>query len=303
MAQGRIFDIQRYSVHDGPGIRTTVFLKGCPLRCKWCHNPEGISRDLHLSFTANRCILCGDCSRACPNGVHALNATNGHVLLREGCQVCGKCAAQCPAKALEVVGRDVPVETVLADVLRDRRFYESSGGGMTVSGGEPLLQVEFTEALLSAAKAAGLHTAIETCGYAQFERLERVMPYVDLFLYDIKETDDPRHREFTGVPNVPILANLKRLHDSGARILVRLPTIPGLNDRPEHFESVARLAVSLPRLAGVEVMPYHRLGTTKRERMGLAGVQELDVQPPSDATVAGWVGSLRGMGVRVINEV
>ncbi|MCX7013558.1 MAG: glycyl-radical enzyme activating protein [Candidatus Sumerlaeota bacterium] len=299
---GRVFDIQRFSIHDGPGIRTTVFLKGCSLRCVWCHNPEGIDRERHLSFVARNCIGCGYCFRVCPNQVHVMDSEKGHLLRREKCEVCGACAEECYAKALELVGRDVTVEDALAEVMRDQPFYETSGGGLTLSGGEPLAQIDFTEALLRAAKEAGLHCAVETCGHAPFRAFKRVLPYVDLYLYDIKETDERRHEEYTGAPNGVIFENLRALHDAGAAILLRLPIVPGLNDRDDHFENVARLMRSLPRLRGAEIMPYHRLGTSKRERMGLASVGDAIYETPSKEAVAGWVEALRRRGVAVINE-
>lgn len=300
---GRIFNVQRFSIHDGPGIRTTVFLKGCPLRCLWCHNPEGISYEQHLSFLQRNCILCRYCFQVCPHQVHAMDPERGHILLRERCDVCGLCTRECYAKALELVGRDVTVQEVLDEVLRDRPFYETSGGGMTLSGGEPLLQIDFAEALLQAAKEVGLHCAIETCGHVSFRRFRRVLPYVDLFFYDLKDMDARRHREYMGVTNTLILANLKALHDTGTAILVRLPVIPGLNDRPDHFEGVARLVATLPKLQGVEIMPYHRLGTGKRERMGLDTTTELHVETSRRETVSQWVDTLRDLGVLVVNEV
>ncbi len=299
---GRVFDIQRFSIHDGPGIRTTVFLKGCPLRCLWCHNPEGIRREPLLSFALDKCIACGTCVDTCPNQAHVMDPQKGHVFLRERCQACGKCAELCPTRALELVGRDVSCDEVLDQVLRDRLFYEASGGGVTLSGGEPLLQIEFAEALLRGASEAGVHTAVETCGHVSFARLARVAPHTDLFLYDVKETDDALHRKFTGVPGRRILDNLRALHDAGASVLVRLPIVPGLNDREGHFREVARIVRPLSGLLGVEVLPYHSLGIGKRPRFGLESDDGADPEPPSQDTVAGWVDFLRSLGVRVINE-
>ncbi len=299
---GRVFDIQRFSIHDGPGIRTTVFLKGCPLRCLWCHNPESIRPEPLLSFVADKCIDCGDCVDVCSSRAHLMDGQGRHVFLREKCVACGECVGACPSGALELAGRDVSSDEVLELVLRDRLFYEASGGGVTLSGGEPLLQIEFAEALLSGAKNAGVHTAVETAGHVNFARLARVAPYTDMFLYDVKETDDALHRKFTGVPNKHILDNLRQLHDTGAHVLVRLPVVPGLNDREEHFREVARVVKPLSGLLGVEVLPYHSLGIAKRDRFGLGSDGGDDPVPPDRETVAGWVDFLRSLGVDVINE-
>lgn len=293
---GRIFEIQRYCIHDGPGIRTTVFLKGCPLNCLWCHNPEGIAPERALSFMPARCIGCGYCFRVCEQRAHAI-ADKTHALDRGRCRVCGACARECYAGALEVVGRDVTVEAALAEVLKDKPFYETSGGGMTLSGGEPLMQVDFTEALLRAARGAGLNTCVETCGFADWSRFERVRAWVDLFLYDLKETDPARHEEFTGAPLAPILANLRALHASAAAIQLRLPIVPGCNDRDEHLRAVAALVRELPRLRGVEIMPYHRLGESKLERMGIADRERANANPPAPAEVERWVALLKAEGV------
>lgn len=285
--RGLLFDLQKFSVHDGPGIRTTVFLKGCPLRCAWCHNPESQLPVPELSFIPAKCIGCGACLSACPRQAHQFR-DGAHVLLRERCDRCGRCAARCPSQALETLGRETTVGEVLAEVLKDRAFYEASGGGLTLSGGEPLLQPEFTGALLAAAKEAGLHCCVETCGFADFARLDRIRPHVDLFLYDLKETDPERHRAFTGAPLEPILENLRRLHAAGARILLRLPVVPTLNARPGHFAAVRRLAGELPGLVGVEVMPYHRFGLGKRDRLGLPPDPLEALEEPSPETVRDW---------------
>jgi len=296
---GRVFDIQRFSIHDGPGIRTTVFLKGCPLRCIWCHNPEGISPDVDLSFIPGNCIGCGYCFRTCPNGAHRMEGDR-HVLDRSKCVKCGACTRECYAGALELVGRDMTVREVVDEVLRDKPFYETSDGGMTLSGGEPMMQIDFTEALLIAARENGLHCCVETCGCVEFSRFERVLPHVDLFLYDIKETDRQRHIEYTGAPNDRILSNVRKLHDLGARILLRLPVVPGLNDRDEHFEALAELARNMPRIEGAEIMPYHRLGVGKVERLGLSRDGLVDCAPPDKETQAQWAARLEQLGVKVI---
>jgi pyruvate formate lyase activating enzyme len=294
---GWIFDLQRFSIHDGPGIRTTVFLKGCPLRCRWCHNPEGVSPRPQLSFMPDRCIGCGRCLKVCPQGAHQV-AEGRHWLLREKCLVCGACAAECHAKALEIVGRQVTVREVLDEVLRDRPVYETSHGGMTLSGGEPTMQIEFAEALLREAKGQGLHTCIETSGASEWERLERLRPWVDLWLFDWKETDPARHRELTGVSNERIAGNLRRLDGAGAAIVLRCPIVPGLNDRDDHFAGIARLAGELRHVLGVELTPYHRLGEGKLKRFGLEDSDRASAEAPKPEQVEEWK---RKVGAKVVS--
>jgi len=298
MIKGLLFDIQRFSIHDGPGIRTTVFLKGCPLACLWCHNPEGISAQPALFFSPERCIGCGYCLRTCEQHGHAI-LEGKHVLDRSKCRVCGRCTTECYAGALEVTGKFMTAGEAIAEVLRDRAFYETSGGGLTISGGEPTLQPEFTEAVLRLAKASGLHTVIETCGWAEWTCFELLAPLADLFLFDYKETDPERHKAFTGVDNRLILDNLRRLHAAGKPVILRCPIIPGCNDRADHFEGIARLWRELPGLAGIEIMPYHRLGESKISRLGKAGDPRLQASQPEPETIESWKRFLRERGVPV----
>ncbi|MBI4877578.1 MAG: glycyl-radical enzyme activating protein [Acidobacteria bacterium] len=303
---GRIFDIQRFSIHDGPGIRTTVFLKGCPLHCLWCHNPEGIDPRPALSCLPDKCIGCGECFKVCKDG--ALNAGKPvalgprAVLDRPRCTNCGACGKVCDTKALEMVGRDVTVRDVMDVVLRDREYYAASGGGITLSGGEPLFQPEFAAALLAAARAAGLHTAVETSGFAEWSAVERLRPVTDLFLYDCKETSPQLHESFTGKSNDRIRDNLRKLHAAGANIVLRCPLIPEYNARREHLDGIAALARELPGLKGVELLPYHRLGRAKLNRFGLFTRMPESVKPPERSVVAGWVEHLEKAGVRTVNQ-
>jgi glycyl-radical enzyme activating protein len=314
---GLVFDIQRFSLYDGPGIRTTVFLKGCPLHCPWCHNPESVAPKAELLFNPDQCVHCGACVAVCPTGAHRTAPTGepagaavsgpcgtsvGRLLDRRACVVCGACAQVCPSDALAMCGQKHTVRDVMRVVSRDRGYYADSGGGLTVSGGEPLLQPTFTLALLTAAKEAGLHTTVETSGYTAWHHLETIRPTTDLFLFDIKETDPQRHKQVTGVPVHPIHENLRRLAETGARIILRLPFIPGYNDRPDHIEAIAQLAHNLPTLAGVDLLPYHRLGKGKR---ALLGQDDREVShPPEPAQVQVWQArfAAAGLVIRVPGE-
>lgn len=299
MATGIVFDIQRFSIHDGPGIRTTVFLKGCPLRCLWCGNPESISPKPQLSCMPERCIACGACIEICPETALTPGAEGKAVLDRPRCTDCGKCAVVCDPKALEMVGREMTADEVMAVVLRDAEYYRQSGGGLTLSGGEPLYQPDFAETLLYFAHSRGLHCCVETSGQAEWEVIERLRPLVDLWLYDYKETDSALHAKFTGFFNSQIVANLRRLYDSGAKILLRCPMIPGHNARRQHLDGIAALARSLPKLEGVELLPYYNMWRAKLGRLGMTSQLPESVKPPDRATVKSWEDYLRGQGVNV----
>ncbi|HIJ74263.1 MAG TPA: glycyl-radical enzyme activating protein [Candidatus Hydrogenedentes bacterium] len=295
--QGVVFDIQRMSIHDGPGIRTTVFLKGCPLNCVWCHNPEGYSKTAQLAFSPDLCIGCGYCFEHCPNNAHVM-VDGEHRIDREQCRACFACVEECYSQALEVVGKTMTVAEVLGEVLKDKAFYEESGGGMTLSGGEPLGQPEFSRALLEGAKASGLHTCVETCGLGAPVDLDALAPFVDVFLFDYKETDPGRHRAYTGRSNAGILDNLRRLDERGAAILLRCPIIPGLNLRDDHIRGIAELAQSLEHCQAVQIMGYHALAGAKRARLGIAGTPpELgDLHEMSRDEIESVVAQLRRLG-------
>ncbi len=262
---GVVFDIQRFSIHDGPGIRTTVFVKGCPLRCAWCHNPEGLSPAPQLAFTPSLCIGCGYCRERCERDGHTFSP-EAHTLDRACCIACFSCVEGCYSRALEVVGRNVTVGEIIEEVLKDQPFYEESGGGLTVSGGEPLAQAEFTAALLRAARREGINTCVETSGGGEQEDLLRLAQFTDLFLYDYKETDPARHEQYTGLSNALILENLRALDAAGATIILRCPIISGVNDREDHYRGIAATVRSLRNCQAVHLMNYHRLGAAKEER-------------------------------------
>lgn len=263
---GVVFDIQRFCTHDGPGIRTTVFLKGCALDCKWCHNPESKNPHRELFYNPGLCIACGRCVEVCPEHGHSIEG--GHTLDRSNCTLCMSCADACPALALETTGKEMTAEQVLAEVEKDRVFYEESGGGVTLSGGEPMIQFEFTHAILTAARKAGLHTCLETSGFGPSERLLEIAPLVDLFLWDIKDTDPARHKANTGHPLDPIIRNLSAVDKAGAQTILRCILLNGINLDEQHLDRLLKIRAGLKHCRKIELLPYHSLGDSKHARLG-----------------------------------
>jgi pyruvate formate lyase activating enzyme len=276
---GIVTNIQRFSIHDGPGIRTTVFLKGCNLRCFWCHNPETLSPKPELQLFLERCIGCGECLRRCERGGHVM-VDGARQYRRDLCVGCGRCAETCYAEALVLVGQEKTVDEVVEEVLRDRPFYETSNGGVTLSGGEPLLQLEFSRAILECCKAEGLHTAIETALNAPWERVAALLSATDLVMLDIKHMDSDKHRACTGVPNERILENVLRLGQEPQPVIVRTPVVPGVNDMPEEIAAIARFVAQIPNLMYYELLPFHPMARGKYSSLDLDyGAKDLKTPP------------------------
>ena len=300
-----VFDIQHLAVRDGPGIRTSVFFKGCPLRCIWCHNPESHSTKSQLSFQASLCVGCMECVRVCPVGVHQRVVVDGsavHAVDHSRCIGCGKCLEVCCYDALSLIGKSYTVDQVLAQIKMDLPYYaipDQNGefGGVTLTGGEPMAQFEFLGHLLKRLHELGIHVAMETCGFAETERYLALLPYVDLFLYDYKATDPEKHTRFTGVGNQLILQNLRALSDAGARIVLRLPLVPGVNDDDAHLRGIAAVINSHAGIEHAEVMGYHTLGLSKSDAIGEAPLLA-DVEAADAQKIQSWVDKIVEFGAK-----
>jgi len=303
---GTIFDIKKYSINDGPGIRTTVFFSGCPLSCLWCHNPESQSLMPLLLYRRGRCLGCGTCVEVCPEGAIRMESNistqqifDSVIADRSRCTRCQTCVVTCYSGAREFSGREATVEAIMAQIEREIPFYDESGGGVTFSGGEPLMQPRFLSALLKACRRQEVHTIVDTSGFANWDVFEQIREDVDLFLYDLKHMDSIRHREVTGVSNELILENLRRLSAVGAKCSVRIPLIPGINDDERNLVASGKFLASLPQLEGVELMAYHDIAQAKYEALGreyaLAGTT-----PPAETDMNNAAEVLRSYGVGVV---
>ncbi|MFB0565354.1 MAG: glycyl-radical enzyme activating protein [Candidatus Aminicenantaceae bacterium] len=284
MSKAIIFDIKRYAIHDGPGIRTTLFFKGCALQCQWCHNPEGIDSNPELIFYSKRCSKeCEACLTSCPQDAIDIEKGSVHVD-RVKCDLCGHCEEACVYGALEIVGRELTVQEVLEEVEKDRIFFDESGGGVTLSGGEPLAQFDFLEALLDALEERKVHVALDTSGHISFEQLERISDKTDLFLYDIKTIDDKKHEKYTGISNKEILENLRYLSSRGKPVIVRIPLISKINDDVQSIKMAAEYLDSLKNIKQINLLPYHKGGCEKYRLLGKE--KSLKVfQPPSNERI------------------
>lgn len=280
---GTIFDIQKFSLHDGPGIRTTVFLKGCQMRCVWCHNPESLRAEKQLAFMEHKCLQCQRCAEVCPHNCHQF-AQGRHEIDYSACQACGRCVEACSAQALKIYGQTRDVDDIIAEVIKDKPYFEKTGGGITLSGGEAMFQFPFALALAKAAKAAGLHVCIETNGASRPERYREIAPWVDIFLLDYKVTDARAHKSHTGIAKRVVETTLETLNEIGAKVVLRCPLIPGYNFNDEHLAAIRAITARYDAIQHAEILPYHNLGMTKHRELGQIPVCTIAV--PDDATVA-----------------
>jgi pyruvate formate lyase activating enzyme len=297
MKKGMIFNIEKYAIHDGPGIRTAVFFKGCPLRCWWCHNPEGQSPEPELIFRENRCIGCGECVEKCTRKALSLLSERA-TLNRETCNACGNCAQMCPTEALSIVGKEMSVDETIQEIEKDRVFYDESEGGVTFSGGEPLLQPDFLDAVLHECNERKIHTTVDTSGYASQKVIDRIRDKVDLFLYDVKIMDDVNHRKYTGVSNKMILQNLETLAKNGSNIVISLPIIPNINDDEDKILRTGEFISSLQSVEQISLLPYHRTGVDKYKNLGRS-YRLNSIQPPSSQKTKEIKEKLEAAGLKV----
>ena len=291
----KVFEIKHFAVHDGPGIRTTVFLKGCPLKCVWCHNPEGIFGKTELGYLEHKCVNCGRCVIACPNMAHSIDENGSHVFDRDKCDACGKCVSMCVKSCLTLYGKKMSVESLVEEVLIDKDFYDSSNGGVTLSGGECLMQSDFCLEFLKRLKQLGIHTAVDTCGFVSKETLNKVIPYTDIFLYDVKAIDEDVHIQCTGQSNKQILENLKYLSDLGKKIEIRIPFVPGYNS--SEIKKIGEF-ISKINITGVRVLPYHNYSETKYKSLGMQS--KLPKVLPTDEEIGNVISLLKEQGVLVL---
>ncbi|MFX1574775.1 MAG: glycyl-radical enzyme activating protein [Promethearchaeota archaeon] len=268
--KGIIFDIQNYAIYDGPGIRTLIFLKGCPLRCLWCQNPESQKLNPQISYFKEKCLLCETCIKTCPNNALSLNVDE--IIRNENlCVLCGNCVEACPNQVLEIIGKEYSIEELVEIALRDKPFYDNSGGGVTISGGEPTMQFKFLIQLLKQLKNNGIHVAVETCGYFNESLIEDLTDNVDLFLFDIKHPDDEKHKNFTGVCNDIILTNFSKIHSKvgNERIVPRIPLIPTVNTDEKTIMNIISFLQQINYQGIIHLMPYNKLANTKYEKVGM----------------------------------
>lgn len=293
--QGIVFDIQKFSVNDGPGVRTAVFLKGCQMQCVWCHNPESLSAKPQLSFSKAHCVGCRECEKVCPKGVHKFDAEGIHHVDFSACDACGLCVDACIHSALKIYGQVMDVDDVFAEVLKDKVYFDKSGGGITLSGGEALKQFDFTLALAKKCKDKGIHVCVETNGVSKPEHYRQIAPYVDLFLFDYKATGETTHKALTGLSQRFVLQNLSLLNDVGANVILRCPIIPDYNLSEEHLAAISRLVLSMPNIQRVEILPYHNFGKGKAEEIG--GSYMVEAELPEDSDVTAWIERIKSYGV------
>ena len=296
--KGVILDIQKFSIHDGPGIRTTVFLKGCPLNCLWCHNPESKSFNPQLSYDINKCNMCRKCETVCPVKAHKFEK-NVHHIEYSACTLCGKCVEACPAGSLSIYGKVMSVDEIIAEVEKDKSFFDNTGGGITISGGEPLSRIEFTLALAKAAKEREIHVTVETSGFAPQESMEKIADYTDLFLFDYKVSDNELSEKLIGIKDLgKISENLDLIYSKKKDIIIRCPFIPEHNITEKHFRQIAELEEKYPDLLGIEILPYHNFGKNKADNIG--DKYEVNVKMPDDEEIEKWLMKFRKFGCKKV---